>query len=116
MKTISLLKAALSQDMSLFKYRAKRNSSKFKKILFPVFLFILVSFSIGIYAYMIAEKLAPFNLTYVMLSMFIIMVTMLTFIGDIYKSKSIIKFNVYIINTYYICIFCILVLNNIVKN
>lgn len=89
MKTISLLKAALSQDMNMFKYSAKRNSSKIKKIMFPIFLFVLVSFSIGTYAYMIAEKLAPFNLTYVMLSMFVIMVTMLTFIGGIYKSQGI---------------------------
>ena len=39
MKTFSLLKAALSQDMNMFKYKAKRNSSKIKKILFPIFLF-----------------------------------------------------------------------------
>ena len=89
MKTFSLLKAALSQDMNIFKYTTKRNSSKIKKIMFPIFLFLIVAYSIGIYAYMIAEKLAPFNLTYVMLSMFVIMVTMLTFIGGIYKSQGI---------------------------
>lgn len=89
MKTISLLKAALSQDMNMFKYGTKRNSSKFKKILFPIFLFTIVCISIGTYAYMIGEKLAPYHLTYIMLSMFIIVVTLLTFIEGIYKSQGI---------------------------
>ena len=89
MKTISLLKAVLSQDMNMFKYQAKRNSSKLKKILFPIFLFILVGISIGTYAYMIGEELAKVNLTYIMLSMFIMMVTIMTFIEGIYKSQGI---------------------------
>ena len=89
MKTYSLLKAALSQDMNMFKYTAKRNSSKFKKILFPICLFSLVCISIGTYAYMIAEKLSPYHLTYIMLSMFIMMVSVLTFIEGIYKSQGI---------------------------
>ena len=68
MKTLSLLKAALSQDMNMFKYKTAKNSSKLTKLLFPVFLFIIVCFSIGVYTYMIAEKLHPFNLTYIMLN------------------------------------------------
>ena len=89
MKTISLLKAALSQDMNMFKYSVKRNSSKLKKILFPVFLFIVVCVSIGTYAYMIGKELAPYHLTYVMLSMFVIIVTVMSFIEGIYKSQGI---------------------------
>lgn len=89
MRTFSLLKAALSQDMNLFKYSVKTNSSKLKKILFPIFLFTAVSVSIGTYAYTISEKLAPYHLTYVMLSMFIMMVTIMTFIEGIYKSQGI---------------------------
>ena len=89
MKTLSLLKAALSQDMNMFRYSAKRNSSKLKKILFPIFLFIMVGMAIGSYAYMIGEKLAPVNLTYIMLSMFVMVVTILTFIEGIYKSQGI---------------------------
>ena len=54
-KLISLLKAVLSQDMSLFKYKTKNNTSKLRKILFPVFLFGIVSVSIGTYAYMLAD-------------------------------------------------------------
>ena len=77
MKTISLLKAVLSQDMNVFKYSAKRNSSKLNKILFPIMLFIIVGISIGTYAYMIGKNLAPFNLTYIMVSMFIMVVTIM---------------------------------------
>lgn len=89
MKTLSLLKAALSQDMNMFKYRTKRNSTKATKILFPIALFAIVCVAVGTYAYMIAEKLAPFNLTYIMLSMFIIVVTVITFMEGIYKSQGI---------------------------
>lgn len=88
MKTISLLKAVLSQDMNMFKYSTK-NSSKLKKFLFPIFLFILVCISVGTYAYMISEKLAPLHLTYIMLSMFIIVITVFAFIEGIYKSQGI---------------------------
>lgn len=89
MKTFSLLKAVLSQDMNLFKYRAKRNSSKLTKILFPTILFIIVGISIGTYAYMIGEQLHPVNLTYIMVSMFIMVVTIMSFIEGIYKSQGI---------------------------
>ena len=78
-KTISLLKAVLSQDMNLFKYTAKKNASKTKKLLFPIFLFALISFSIGTYAYMIAEPLYEMHLTYVMLTLFLTIVSILTF-------------------------------------
>lgn len=88
-KLISLLKAGLSQDMSLFKYNTAKNSSKLKKALFPVFLFAIIVFSISVYAYMIAEPLHKVNLTYVMLSMFFALVTILTFMSGIYKSQGI---------------------------
>lgn len=88
-KTISLLKAVLSQDMNLFKYTAKKNASKTKKLLFPIFLFALISFSIGTYAYMIAEPLYEMHLTYVMLTLFLTMVSILTFMSGIYKSQNI---------------------------
>ena len=42
MKTKSLIKAALSQDMNLFKYTTKKNSNKITRVLFPLLLFIIV--------------------------------------------------------------------------
>lgn len=89
MKTLSLLKAALSQDMNMFKYSVERNSSKLIKTFFPIFLFTMVCIAVGTYAYMIGEKLAPYHLTYIMLSMFIIVVTVITFMEGIYKSQGI---------------------------
>ena len=87
MKLVSLLKAVLTDDMNMFKYTTKKNSSKLKKILMPLFLFVIVSVSIGVYAYMIASKLHPYHLTYIMLTMFLSLVTGLTFIQGIYKSQ-----------------------------
>lgn len=89
MKTRSLIKAAISQDMNLFKYSTKKNSSTLKKIIFPVFLFLIVSVSIGSYAFLLAHELKNINLTYIMLSMFIFMVTILSFMQGIYKSQGI---------------------------
>lgn len=89
MKTLSLLKACFTQDMNMFKYSAKKESSKLTKKLFPIMLFILVSLSIGTYAYVIAKELYTYDLTYIMLSMFIFMVTIITFMEGIYKSQGI---------------------------
>lgn len=88
-KTLSLLRAVLSQDMNMFKYGAKANSSKLKKIIFPVVLFIIVCLSIGAYAYMIAGALSKVHLTYIMLTMFIFIVSILAFMQGIYKSQGI---------------------------
>lgn len=89
MKFFSLLKAVLSQDMNIFKYKTKANSSKFKKMLLPISLFILLGFSVGMYAYQIAEMLKPLNLTYIMLTIFLAGVTAFTFMEGIYKSQGI---------------------------
>lgn len=88
-KLTSLIKAGLSQYMKMFKYNTTKNSSKLTKALFPVFLFAIISFSIGVYSYMLAEPLHKVNLTYVMLSMFLTLVTILTFMSGIYKSQGI---------------------------
>lgn len=89
MKIISLIKAAFSQDMGLFKYSTKKNSSKFKKMLLPVVLFSIVATSIGSYAQLIAEQLAPINLTYIMLTIFLFFVNIITFVEGIFKSQGI---------------------------
>ena len=41
-KLMSLLKAIMSQDMNMFKYRAKTNSSRRQKILFPIIVTAIV--------------------------------------------------------------------------
>mgnify|MGYP004658295445 CR=1 FL=1 len=89
MKTYSLIKAVLSQDMNMFNYSAKRNSSKFVKTILPIILFLIVALGIGTYAYMIGNALHEVHLTYIMLTMFLFLVTVLTFIEGIYKSQGI---------------------------
>lgn len=91
MKTLSLFKAVLSEDMNIFNYsfKNKKNFHKLNKIIFPLMLFLLVCISVGTYANLFAFELSKVNLTYVMLTMFIIMVTLLTFIEGIYKSQGI---------------------------
>lgn len=89
MKIISLIKASFSEGMNLFKYKTKANSKKITKILFPVILAIIVMFAVGSYAYMFASPLHEVNLTYVVLSLFIMIVTITTFIEGMYKSQGI---------------------------
>ena len=89
MKTYSLIKAVLSQDMNMFNYSAKRNSSKFVKTILPIILFLIVALGIGTYAYMLGKALHEVHLTYIMLTMFLFLVTVLTFIEGIYKSQGI---------------------------
>ena len=89
MKTLSLLKAVLTCDMNMFKYSVGKNASTKKKILLPVFLFLIVGYSIGYYAYVIGKPLHEIGLTYVMLSLFIFIVSIITIIEGIYKSQGI---------------------------
>ena len=87
-KLVSLLKATMSQDMSIFRIKSK-NKSKINKIILPIFLTLVVMFSVGTYAEMFAEALVPNNLTYIVLTMFIMFTSLLTIIEGIYKSQGI---------------------------
>ena len=87
-KLISLLKATMSQDMSLFKIKSK-NESNARKIVLPIVLALIVMLSIGSYAVMFAEELAPKNLTYIILTIFIMVTSLLTIIEGVYKSQGI---------------------------
>ncbi len=89
MKLFSLIKAAFSQDMNLFKYKSKNNSSKISKIILPIMLFILVGISVGSYAFPMAQILHDVNLTYIVISIFVFAVTAFTFFEGIYKSQGI---------------------------
>ena len=71
-KLISLLKATMSQDMSLFKIKSK-NESKINKIILPIFLSLVVMFSVGTYAAILAEELVTYDLTYIILTIFIML-------------------------------------------
>ena len=87
-KLMSLLKATMSQDMSLFKIKSKEQS-KISKIILPIVLTLIVMFSMGTYAAMLAEQLVTYNLTYIVLTIFIMITSLLTIIEGIYKSQGI---------------------------
>ena len=87
-KLLSLLKATMSQDMSLFRIKA-RNESRARKIVLPIVLALLVMFSVGSYVAILAEELAPSHLTYIVLTIFIMVTSLLTIIEGVYKSQGI---------------------------
>lgn len=87
-KLLSLLKATMSQDMSLFRIKA-RNESRARKIVLPIVLALLVMFSVGSYVAILAEELAPSHLTYIVLTIFIMVTYLLTIIEGVYKSQGI---------------------------
>lgn len=87
-KLLSLLKATMSQDMSLFRIKAK-NESGARKIVLPIVQALVVMFSIGSYAAILAEELAPSHLTYIVLTIFIMVTSLLTIIEGVYKSQGI---------------------------
>lgn len=88
-KLIRLLKAAMSQDMDMFKYKTKASNSRTKQIIFPIILSLIVMFAVGVYAVMFALEFSKVNLTYIMLTLFIILTTILTLVEGIYKSQGI---------------------------
>lgn len=87
-KFLSLLKATMKGNMNILSIKTKKES-KLGKFLLPFYLVILLLFSIGYYAYEIANPLVPLNLTFVVLSLFIIITSLFTFMQGVYKSQGI---------------------------
>ena len=86
-KIISLIKASMTENMSLFKIKTK-NQSKSSKTILPIFLTICIFFSIWSYANIIMEQLDEANLEYVGLTLFVFVTTLLTLVEGIYKSSN----------------------------
>ena len=59
------------------------------KIILPIVLALIVMFSVGSYAAILAEELATYNLTYIILTIFIMVTSLLTVLEGIYKSQGI---------------------------
>ena len=89
MKIYSLLKATFSQDMNIFKISLNNNSSKLKKIILPTFLFCLMLYSMGVYAYAMAQILFPMQQMHVLITLYIVACTLISFVEGIYKSQGI---------------------------
>ena len=86
-KILSLIKACMSDNMSLFRIKSKSKSKKTKVIL-PIFLFIFIFFYIVGFSNMIIEPLIGINSEYVLLTLFVTFTTIITFVEGIYKSGS----------------------------
>ena len=87
-KFFSLLRAVMSQDMSLFRFKAKQNSSNLTKIITPIALGLLVMYAVGTMYLPITMELEKVDMTYIVLSIAILFPSLLAFMEGIYKSQS----------------------------
>ncbi len=88
-KIYSLIKACMTNDMNIFKFRTKNNGKK-TKIAIPLLLTMFVMFTIWSNANMLFEKIAFTNMQYIILSMAVFSISIMTIIEGIYKSGSLI--------------------------
>ena len=86
-KLRSLIKACMSDNMSLFKIKSK-NKNQASKIVLPIFLAIVLFSAIWFYASIMIEPLAEVHLEYVLLTIFVMLTSILTLIEGIYKSSN----------------------------
>ena len=87
-KIYSLIKASMTSDMSLFKIKQKKNSKS--KTFIPLFIALYLMFMIWGSANSFFEKIKPFNMQHIMLSLFVFGISVTTFIEGIYKTGSLI--------------------------
>ena len=88
-QTLSLLKVLLKDGLNILKIKSNNNKSKIKKILFPLILFALLMYSVGVYAYMFAKPLHDVNLTYICLSLFIMLISAFIILQGFFKVQGV---------------------------
>ena len=86
-KLISLIKTCMTDNMDLFKVKSKKQT-RFSKIAIPVVLMAICFSSIGGYANMLITPLAKIHLEYVLLTLFALITSIMTFAEGIYKSSN----------------------------
>lgn len=84
-KLISLIKACMTSDMSIFKIKQKKDSNKKKTGLMIAIAFFFMM-SIWSYANMFFEKMAPLHLQEIVLSIFVFLVSIIVIGEGIYKT------------------------------
>lgn len=87
-KLYSLIKACMSNDMSLFKIKTNKNNKRSR--LFPIFIALFLMFMIWGSANTMFEKLYPMHLSHILLSLFVFSICIMTFFEGIYKSGPLI--------------------------
>ncbi|MBQ3408798.1 MAG: hypothetical protein IJH12_06325 [Clostridia bacterium] len=88
-KMMSLIKACMTDNMSLFKIKKKDKSKKNGKGL-TIFLLIIVGLSIYSYANTFLDALIPNHMEHVLFSLFGLLVTILIIIEGVYKAGALI--------------------------
>ena len=87
-KLYSLLKACMTSDMSLFKF--KHNKNKKSSILLPLFISLYLMFMIWGAANSLFEKLTPLHIQYLLLPLFTFLISLMTIVEGIYKTGPLI--------------------------
>ena len=86
-KIFFLIKASMTEGMNIFKISTK-NKNIFTKILLPIILMLLIMGVMYSYSELIIKELAPVNMEFVLLTLFIIVTSILTLVEGIYKSGN----------------------------
>lgn len=86
-KMFSLLRASLTDNMSIFNLRTKNQKGASKKLL-PVFLAVIIVFYMWFYANMLMDEFDKVGMTFVALTLFVFATTIFTIAEGIYKSSS----------------------------
>ena len=84
-KLFSLIRVSLNHDMNLFKINTKK-SRGLSKILFPIILTLYLMFIMGMYSEMLIQELEKTHLEFVVLTLFGLVVSIISLLEGIYKS------------------------------
>ena len=88
-KFFSLLRAVMSQDMQMFKFKAKDGASSFKKAIIPALLAIHVLYAVGTMYLPLAMELNKVNALYILLEFAIAIPSFIALLEGVYKSQPI---------------------------
>ena len=85
-KMFSLLRASLTDNMSIFNIKTKKQGAS-KKLL-PFLLAAVIAFYMWVYANMLMDEFDKVGMTFVALTLFVFVTTLFTIVEGIYKSSS----------------------------
>lgn len=86
-KIISLIKACMTSDMNVFKISKKKDGKKSNTAI-PILISLFIMFTIWGNANTLFEKVAPLHLQILILSMFVVGISVFTIIEGVYKTGS----------------------------
>ena len=88
-KLISLIRACMTENMSIFKIKTK-SKKRITKMILPVFLFVMIFITMCSYADMLIDPLRKVHLEFVMLTIFVLLTSIVTLVEGIYKTSNLI--------------------------